>query len=127
MRRRIGTEFCIQFGGETTGEGDQEGWRRFCSSAGRRTGGGRLEEEDDRLLGQLGRRGTRNGLCPRERKESWAEQGRGGGRPERKEGERVAHGLRERRTLVRKWPKEKERIIFSFSFLINSALGFCCI
>jgi hypothetical protein len=40
-----------------------------------------------------------------------------GGWPEREEGERgqedFAHGLRERKTLGRKWPKEK-RIIFSF-------------
>jgi hypothetical protein len=50
----------------------------------------------------------------------------GRGREEEEGGERAdfAHGLRERRTLGRKWPKEKERIIFRFFILIHYEFGF---
>lgn len=74
-RRRRGTDFCTQSGGESAGEGDQEVVAALLFGRQGRAAG-RLEEEDDgRQLGWMGREREREGgwAGPREgERERWA-------------------------------------------------------
>jgi hypothetical protein len=93
--------------GERLGVGQVAGWRGL-GLAGRREGRCGPEGGGEEGVGREGKRrpkrkrGRREGLRPR---------------AERERGE----------TLGQTWPKENERVIFRFFFLINSDNCFCCL